>query len=640
MPKITFINKSGKKIIAQAQNGDNLLEVAHLASVPIDAPCNGSGTCGKCKMRIIKGELKSEISRHLSEEEWEEGWRLSCESWVDDDLDVEVPETAEAFRAGIRTADLSNPRTKKAFEMTKEKLEEAGFLSTPAVFTRLLKLSPPSLDDTMPDAERVERAISAEFDGLPVRITFHAFQKLALVLRESDFQVCVVLARYHGYLSVLDVFGTTRNMICAGVAIDIGTTTVSAILVNLETGELLAQASAGNSQIVYGADVINRIIESSKPGGRERLKKAVTTETIVPLITELCAVSGVPKSQIYRVSVAGNTTMEHLLMGLYADPIRMEPYIPTFFIKNVFQARNVIPGLAESCQIALAPNVGSYVGGDITAGTFASGLWNDERLTLFIDLGTNGEMVIGNSEYMLCCACSAGPAFEGGDVSCGMRATNGAIEAITIDAETMEPTMSIIGDENEKPIGLCGSGIIDLVSQLFKTKIISASGKFNRQGDRVKYDEYGMGRYILATAEESGSGHEVSLNEVDIDNLIRAKGAIFSAINLLLGQLGMDVSCLERILVAGGIGSGINFDNAISIGMLPDIPRERYLYIGNSSLAGAYSILLSRDAEDKINELSTTMMYSELSSEPGYMDEFISACFLPHTNSSLFPSVQ
>ena len=640
MPKITFISKSGKKIIAQAQNGDNLLEVAHLASVPIDAPCNGSGTCGKCKMRIIKGELKSEQSRHLSDEEWAEGWRLSCESWIDEDLDVEVPETAEAFRAGIRTADLSNSRTKRAFEKTREKLEEGGFLSTPAVFTKLLQLSPPSLDDTMPDAERVERAISVEYDNLPVRITFHAFKKLALVLRESNFQIRVVLARYPGYLSVLDVFGTTRQMICAGVAIDIGTTTVSSILVNLETGELLAQASAGNSQIVYGADVINRIIESSKPGGRERLKKAVTTETIAPLITELCAVSGVPKSQIYRVSVAGNTTMEHLLMGLYADPIRMEPYIPTFFIKKVFQARNVIPGLAESCQLALAPNVGSYVGGDITAGTFASGLWDDERLTLFIDLGTNGEMVIGNNEYMLCCACSAGPAFEGGDVSCGMRATNGAIEAVTIDAETMEPTMEIIGDENEKPIGLCGSGIIDLVSQLFKTKIISASGKFNREGDRVKYDEYGMGRYILATAEESGNGHEVSLNEVDIDNLIRAKGAIFSAINLLLGQLGMDVSCVERILVAGGIGSGINFDNAISIGMLPDIPRERYLYIGNSSLAGAYSILLSRDAEDKINELSTTMMYSELSSEPGYMDEFISACFLPHTNSSLFPSVQ
>ena len=389
----------------------------------------------------------------------------------------------------------------------------------------------------------------------------------------------------------------------------------------------------GYSGIVY------RVIESGKPGGRERLKKAVAIETIVPLITELCHVSGVPKSQVYRVSVAGNTTMEHLLMGLYADPISMEPYIPTFFIKKVFQARNVIPGLAESCQLALAPNVGSYVGGDITAGTFASGLWDDERLTLFIDLGTNGEMVIGNNEYMLCCACSAGPAFEGGDVSCGMRATNGAVEAITIDPETMEPTMSVIGDEGQKPIGLCGSGIIDLVSQLFKTKIISASGKFIREGERVKFDEYGMGRYIIATEDESDTGHEVSLNEVDIDNLIRAKGAIFSAINLLLGQLGMEISDVERILVAGGIGSGINFDNAISIGMLPDIPRNRYLYIGNSSLAGAYSILLSRDAEEKINELSTTMMYSELSSEPGYMDEFISACFLPHTNSSLFPSV-
>ncbi len=640
MPRVTFITKSGKKVTAHAQKGDNLMDVARAASIPVDAPCNGNGTCGKCKLRIISGQLHSEESIHLSDEEYQEGWRLSCQAWIDDDLDVEVPESAEAFRAGIRTADLSNSRTKRAFEKTREKLEENGLLSTPAVFTELLQLSPPSLDDTMPDSERIARAISERYNGLPVAINYYAFQKLALVLRESDFQVRVILARYDTRISVLDVFGTTREVICGGVAIDIGTTTVSAIMVNLETGELLAQASAGNSQIVYGADVINRIIESTRPGGRERLRKAVTEETIVPIISELCAVSGVPMSQIYRVAIAGNTTMEHLLMGLYADPIRKEPYIPTFFIKKVFQARNVIPGLNESTQLALAPNVGSYVGGDITAGTFASGIWSDDRLTLFIDLGTNGEMVIGNSEYLLCCACSAGPAFEGGDVSCGMRATNGAIEKIKIDPETMEPSYSVIGEEGEKPVGLCGSGIIDLVSQLFRTKIISASGKFIRDGARVKRDEYGMSRYILATEEESGSGHEVSLNEVDIDNLIRAKGAIFSAINLLLGQLGLEISDVERVLIAGGIGSAINFDNAVSIGMLPDIPRERYLYIGNSSLSGAYSILLSRDAETKINEISTTMMYSELSSEPGYMDEFIGACFLPHTNSSLFPSVQ
>ena len=640
MPKITFITKSGKKVIAQAQNGDNLLEVAHLASVPIDAPCNGSGTCGKCKIRIIKGELRSEPSRHLTDEEYAEGWRLSCESWIDEDIDIEIPESAEAFRSGIRTADLSNSRTKRAFDKTREKLVEANLLDEPSIFTKLLQLMPPSLDDTMPDAERLERAISEEYDGLPVSIMFHAFKKLALVLRESNFQVRVVMAKYYDHISVLDVFGTTRRLICGGIAIDIGTTTVSAIMVNMETGELLAQASAGNAQIVYGADVINRIIESTKPGGRERLRKAITVDTLAPLITELCTVSGVPKSQVYRVSIAGNTTMEHLLMGLYSDPIRMEPYVPTFFIKKVFQARNVIPGLSESATLALAPNVGSYVGGDITAGTFASGLWDDERLTLFIDLGTNGEMVIGNNEYMLCCACSAGPAFEGGDISCGMRATTGAIDSVTIDPETMEPTLSVLGEEGEKPVGICGSGIIDLVAELHRTKIISASGKFIREGDRVRHDEYGMGRYILCSAEDSGSGHEVSLNEVDIDNLIRAKGSIFSAINLLLGQLGMDIQDVERILLAGGIGSAINFDSAIRIGMLPDIPKDRFLYIGNSSLSGAYSILLSRAAEQKVNDLSTTMMYSELSSEPGYMDEFISACFLPHTNLSLFPSLQ
>ena len=640
MPKITFISKSGKKSIITAENGDNLLEAARLANIPIDAPCSGSGTCGKCRVRIISGDLKSSLTRHINEAEYKEGWRLSCEAWVDGDVEVELPETADAFRSGIRTADLSDKRAKKAFDAAKKKLEEDGFLDMPAVFTAELTLEQPSLDDTMPDLERLERAVSSQYGGKPVRVSFQTLKKLAQVLRDSDFRVRLVLSVNKDHIRVLDVFKSSEEVIPAGIAIDIGTTTVAAVMVNMDTGELLAQVSAGNGQIVYGADVINRIIAASRPGGSERLRKAIVTETIIPMINELSDISGVPKNQIYRVIVAGNTTMEHLFLGLYSEPIRMEPYIPSFFVMDEIRARNVFPALPECATIGLAPNVGSYVGGDITAGLFATHLWQNEELTLFIDLGTNGEMVLGNNEYLLCCACSAGPAFEGGEISCGMRATNGAIEAVVIDPESMEPDLQIVGEEGTKPVGICGSGIIDIVAQLFRTRIISASGKFIREGDRVRHDEYGMGRYILAFAKDSGNGREISINEVDIDNLIRAKGAIFSAINLLLGQLGLEISDVTRIMIAGGIGSGIDFENAVRIGMLPDVPRERYEYIGNSSLSGAYSMLISREAETSVNELSKTMMYSELSSEPGYMDEFVSACFLPHTNSSLFPSAE
>ena len=266
-------------------------------------------------------------------------------------------------------------------------------------------------------------------------------------------------------------------------------------------------------------------------------------------------------------------------------------------------------------------------------------LWNQDELGLFIDLGTNGELVFGNRDFLMSCACSAGPAFEGGGISCGMRATDGAIEACTIDKDSMEPTYHVVGD-TEHPVGICGSGIIDLVAELFRCGIISAKGKFVREGRRIRYDEHGMGTYVLAFKEETGSVRDVSINEVDIENFIRTKGAIFSAIMTMLTSLDMDPSVLERVYVAGGIGSGINMKNAVTIGMFPDISLEHFHYIGNTSLTGAYAMLLSQEARDKVDELSRSMTYMELSNEPGYMDNFVAACFLPHTDASLFPSVE
>ena len=259
-------------------------------------------------------------------------------------------------------------------------------------------------------------------------------------------------------------------------------------------------------------------------------------------------------------------------------------------------------------------------------------------MSLFIDLGTNGEIVFGNRDFLMSCACSAGPAFEGGDISCGMRATDGAIEACTIDKITMEPTLTIVGEDGQKPVGICGSGIIDIISELFRTGIINAKGLFVREGERVRRDEHGMGRYVLATAAQSDTGREVSINEVDIDNFIRAKGAIFSGIDTLLQSVDMTPECIEKVYVAGGIGSGINMKNAINIGMLPDVELEKYRYIGNSSLTGAYTMVVSDEAVDKCHEIAANMTYLELSTYPGYMDSFVAACFLPHTDASLFPN--
>ncbi len=639
MHKVTFKFENSEDVSVFAAFGENLLEVARKTNVAIDAPCSGNASCGKCRVKLVGGNLDSKKTRHISDEEYEAGWRLACVSTVCDDVEVLVPDIASAYRSRMKVADLSSPSEIKIFDDLKEQVVEAGILLKNDMELVTVKMEVPTLDDTMPDNERFTRAMQALTGMDKIRIPYSVMKKLAVVLRESNFEVQVILRKTADDVFIYDVIETGKEVIVGGLAVDIGTTTVSAIVIDMLTGQILAKGSSGNGQIRYGADVINRIIESTKPGGRERLQKAVVDETINPLITTMCRQAKISHKHIYRMSVGANTTMNHLLFGMNGDPIRTEPYIPTFFKTNSVYASDIGIHINPGAHIIVAPNIGSYVGGDITAGAFVSMLWNKPEFSLFIDLGTNGEIVFGNADFMFSCACSAGPAFEGGDISCGMRATDGAIEACTIDKETMEPTFKIVGDEGTKPVGLCGSGIIDVISELFRCGIISPKGKFIREGRRVRRDPYGIGSYVLAFQEDAGSVKDVEITEVDIDNFIRAKGAIFSAIRTMLSYCDFDVSMIEHVYVAGGIGSGINMKNAINIGMFPDVPLELYEYIGNSSLVGAYAMLYSTESERKVYEIAQNMTYIELSAIPSYMDEFVGACFLPHTDAALFPSV-
>lgn len=639
MSKVTFKFDGSEDIEVFATSGENLLEVARKANVAIDAPCSGNASCGKCKIRLVGGSLKTELTRHISEEEYKAGWRLACISIIEGDVEVFVPDIASAYRSRMKVADLSSPEEIAIFNHTREEIADAGFSFHNEFSIVEIAMDEPSLDDTMPDNERLIRAFKEKESVDHVELSFYALVLLPEVLRSSHFKIQCVVKKIDGKCLIVDVFGMNKKIVIGGLAIDIGTTTVSALLIDLKDGQILAKASAGNGQIRYGADVINRIIESSKTGGRKRLQDAIIDETINPLILNMCKSAGLSENNIYHMCIASNTTMNHLLIGVDAEPVRMEPYIPTFFATSPLSALQLGIVVNPNTEIIIAPNIGSYVGGDITAGTISSMIWNKEEMSLFIDLGTNGELVFGNSDFLLSCACSAGPAFEGGDISCGMRATDGAIEACVIDKESMESTCSIIGNHGQKPVGICGSGIIDIISELFRCKIISPKGKFIREGKRIIHDEFGIGRYILATREEAASVKEIAINEIDIDNFIRAKGAIFSAICTMLNSQGFTMDMIEHVYVAGGIGSGINMTSAVGIGMLPDIPLEKFSYIGNSSLSGAYSILLSTEVEKKVHELASSMTYLELSTESGYMDEFVAACFLPHTNETLFPSL-
>ena len=635
--KVTFQIEGANPVSIECNAGDNLLELARRANVAIDAPCSGNGSCGKCRVKLIEGELETIPSRHITAEEYEAGWRLSCNCKVVSDCVVFVPDIASAYQSRMKTADLSSPKEIAIFEECQENLRASGIEFVNNFRSVVVEMDEPTLDDTMPDNERFTWAVQSALGVAYVKIPFAVMVKLAATLRLHHFKVCVKGEIQGDTFLCMEVCDPADTAI-VGCAIDIGTTTVTMVLTDLTTGKLLAKGSSGNGQIRYGADVINRIIEQGRTGGKKKLQDAIVKETLNPSIANLCKAASINARSILRLCVAANTTMNHLFVGVDAESVRMEPYIPSFFAWEGLLAGDLKLPANPLAPIIIAPNIGSYVGGDITAGTLAAGLWDRDEMSLFIDLGTNGELVFGNRDFMMSCACSAGPAFEGGDISCGMRATDGAIEACEIDKETMEPKLTIVGDPGQKPVGICGSGIIDIISELFRCSIINARGLFDREGERVKRDAHGMGRYVLATAEESETGREVAINEVDIDNFIRAKGAIFSAIETLLNSVDMTPECIDKVYVAGGIGSGINMKNSVNIGMLPDVELEKYQYIGNSSLTGAYAMVMSDEANAKCTELGANMTYLELSTYPGYMDSFVAACFLPHTNSSLFPN--
>ncbi len=553
---VIFRIEGGGEVKCHAEPGSNIMELAQQNGVKMDSPCGGTGVCGKCKMRIMAGSVAYDKSNSkLSQDEFDDNWRLACQSEVEGDVTLWVPASASDFVSGILTADLS----------------------------------------TQAELDRYEASIAEIFE--------------------------------HGLARGCSEKGV-------GIAIDIGTTTVTAAMIDLQSGKILAKTSRGNGQIRYGADVINRIIQQGKPKGRDRLQHAIREETLIPMFETLTQAAGITPDDITRIVIAGNTTMEHLLVKANGDSIRLMPFEPEFLAHEPITAAELGLPANPQAKIILAPNVGSYVGGDITSGVLPTMIWDTDQMSLFIDLGTNGELVFGNRDYMLTCACSAGPAFEGGDITCGMRATKGAIDSCEIDPDTLYPHFTTVN--KGRPAGMCGSGLIDVIAQLYKVGAISANGKFDVENERIRDDGYGSKEYVLVWANESATGRDVIISEGDIDNFIRAKGAIFSATRTMLKSVDMTVADIDRVIIAGGIGSGINMESAMLIGMLPRADLSKYSYIGNSSLTGACAMLLSDEAEQKVAEIQSNMTYIELSTEPGYMDEFSAACFIPHTDASLF----
>ncbi len=630
MPKITF-QPSGKTIDVNV--GAGLLESARKAGVEIDAPCGGKGTCGKCIVRITSGSVTPNSLGTLTAAELADGYVLACKAkLIDSDISVEVPEQVARKGGQFTSADEDSG-------LIREELFPRDWQYDPLAIKWLVTVDPPQPEDGLSDLDRLIRSIQKDWGNQRTVCTLAVIRKLADALRADNGNVTVTIIREPGQYHVIGIEPGNTTEEHYGIAIDVGTTTVAVQLVFLPTATPVGTQTDYNAQISCGLDVISRINYAARPGHLEELRDKVLG-TINGLIDKLARMYNVDISDIGNAVVSGNTTMMHLLLGLNPEYIRLEPYTPTIMQAPYLIASEVGININPQSWIYLSPAVGSYVGGDITAGILCTELAGEsEELSLFIDIGTNGEIAIGNNDFMMSCACSAGPAFEGGGIKYGMRAALGAIERVEIDRETGKARYQTIG--GVKPKGICGSGMIALTAKLFLTGWLDAGGKLDRERscDCIRV-EGRFASYIIAPAEEADSGEDIIISETDFENIIRTKAAIYSACSLMLGQLEMGFEDLSRIYIAGGFGRFLDLEMAITLGLLPDLDRERFKYIGNSSLTGTYMVLISQEFRQKQLGAAERMTYIDLSTDPSYMNEYTSAMFLPHTDKNLFPSVK
>jgi len=632
-PQVTFHPK-GRSVDVPA--GTSLLEAAILAGVEVNSACAGKGVCGRCRV-VVEGAIDSRTTAHITEEEWASGYRLACLSKIKGDCVVFVPEESQI----------------KPMQIVGGKASTDLKALSPLVRAVYAKMRPPTLQDNDADLERLLKQLGYEPGALGMALSL--LRELPKVIREGEWTVTAFLDE--------DILVDVRPWNCVsrnfGIALDIGTTTVALQLVDLSNGELIAQASDYNRQLMYGEDVLARIMYA-EDNGQERLRSMIV-DTINHMLArvcntgEVCVGKGkkVCAEEIMAISIAGNTTMMHMLLGLDSKCIRYAPYTPVTNLSPRINASELGLMVNPRASVHLVPGRASYVGGDVIADVVASGMAKNEGIGLLIDVGTNGEVVLGNKDWLLACSASAGPAFEGGEVCHGMRAGDGAIEKVSLKGGVQYSTIG-----KTRPKGLCGSGLIDLLAQMFLTGILDKKGHL-QPSDRVREGEFGKEYVLVYSKDAEKDGYDIkatgmsccptdkverrrdiTITEEDIANIVRTKASIYAAAEVLLDTAGMRFSDLQHVYIAGGFGHHIDLDNAVAIGLLPDLPRERFTFLGNASLDGAKLSLLSREKREEALAAHRAMTYVELSTDQRFFDRFSSASFLPHTDLDRFPSLK
>jgi uncharacterized 2Fe-2S/4Fe-4S cluster protein (DUF4445 family) len=626
--QVTFLPDAER---ADVEPGTTLLDAAVASGLPLDGECGGRGVCHRCAVSVVGGHVEaleggppSVVNDRV----------LACRTVVRGDVTVDVPPTSrieglEILTGADRAAGILAPTAELSGGPA---LDEARYPLDPVAVALPMTLPRPTIDEALSDLGLLRRELRREHGIEDLSVPLSVLRRLPHRIRASGRLVTAVLARVDGRHELLDLMVGREDHPVFGLAVDIGTTTVVVHLVDLGSGETIGVAAALNSQVAYGEDVITRIIHAGEPGGLDQLRSGIVDEINV-LVGSLALAHHVNRHDIVAAVVAGNTTMIHLFLGLPPAEIRREPYVPVATAPLTYHAGEVGLRIHARAVIGCMPGSGSYVGGDISADVLASGMDRRPELAMLIDAGTNGETVIGNRDFLVCCACSAGPAFEGGGTSCGMRAAHGAIAHVESAGEG-GLSYQTIGDA--PPRGICGSGFVELLAALLHNGTLDRSGHLREGAPMVRDGELGL-EALVAPASGTATGEDIVLTEADLEILLRSKAAVYAGASVLARRLGIDMAEIERIYVAGGFGTSLDVQKAMLIGLLPDVPAERVSFIGNGSVSGARMALLSRAAWQRAAEVAEMMTYRDLSADGSFMDEYVGALFLPHTDSHRFP---
>jgi len=616
--QLSFTVEGGQDREVRVPTGVTVFDSASWNGIAIDSTCGGHGTCHKCKIRVDTGTSSGlAISRHdrrtFSEDELAGGWRLACLATATQDLKVAVP-----------------PLT------TRPKAATVGVgrqvILRPAVQKRYVELADPTLQDQRTDVVRLTEAI----EDLELTVDLTVLRRLPKVLREADFKVTAVVVDR----ALIDVEAGDTSTQRYAIAFDLGTTTVVATLLDLETGTPVSVASRLNKQQPFGGDVITRISAvMMDPDALDRLQ-ALAGETLDELAQQVCVEGGVDPGHVYEVAIAGNATMTALALGIDPEPLGVAPFVMTSALPPVALAEEIGIHLHPQARAVMFPALGAYVGGDIVAGMLATGMDRDKRTRLFIDVGTNCEIVLSDGDTILSTAAPAGPAFEGGAIRCGMRAADGAIEAVRLDPTGSVETavaLEVIGDVTPK--GLCGSGLVDAVAEMVRLGLLDGSGRFLPEEEAAertpsladRFTKVGEERVFVLhrPAPDSDVGDCVYLSQRDVRELQFGKAAIATGWTLLLEELGLEHADIQQVLLAGSFGSYLSPAAAVRIGLVPKLPVLRIVSAGNVAGEGAKMALLSLRERVGAEALLEEVKYVELSDRPDFNDKFVDQLSFP-----------